>query len=146
MSARFHAPGFNQRGGVWLAIAFAMALAAACQPSGPALVTATPPPPPDGQRLFRQNCAECHGARGQGRAMTTLGAPAPSLVSSEAALRLDVATISSTVRAGRGRMPPNLSLSDDELTAVAQWVQALQTADAAPATAPSHAGSDASDP
>ena len=88
----------------------------------------------DGEAVFKQQCAVCHGLEGQGTQYV-----APALHGNEWVTAADPAAIVKTVREGRAGdakrhaadfpavMPPFPQLSDDEVAAVAAYVQgALQ--------------------
>jgi mono/diheme cytochrome c family protein len=79
-----------------------------------------------GQNLYRvRGCAHCHGAAGD-------GSGAPALVPQPAELR-SVTVQSQTdgelfwkIHSGRGQMPPNFILSEDELWALVHFVRTLK--------------------
>lgn len=88
----------------------------------------------DGEAVFKQQCAMCHGPEGKGMQYV-----APALKGNEWVTAADAAAIVKTVREGRAGdakrhaadfpavMPPFPQLSDDEVAAVAAYVQgALQ--------------------
>jgi quinol---cytochrome-c reductase cytochrome c subunit len=78
--------------------------------------------PSEGQVIYTDNCAACHGATGNGGAAGA-GALAPSL---HLALPLDVAEATII---GPGEMP-KFSFDDDERNAVVAYIRYLQTEDA----------------
>lgn len=98
---------------------------AALQPGGPAipsldLSTATLTA---GGSLYREQCAACHQAAGEGGAL--LGQNSPSLVASTPT------QVAEAVRNGPGTMPvfgPN-ALSDRDVASIARYVAALQHVD-----------------
>lgn len=66
----------------------------------------------DGAEVFAETCAACHGADGSGTASgEDLNTVAPGLTVEE---------IESVVSQGIGTMPPQSSLDEDEVRAVAQ--------------------------
>ena len=68
-----------------------------------------------GARLFRTQCAGCHGSQGQGN----LG---PSLIGVES--RLSVADQTAVVQNGRGRMPAFTStLTESDIAAVVDYTR-----------------------
>lgn len=69
----------------------------------------------DGESVFSSNCASCHGQEGTG------GNVGPDLQQSSTAE--DQSAVEEVVRNGQGTMPPfEGSLSDEEITAVAEYV------------------------
>ena len=59
----------------------------------------------DGQKLYDQNCAQCHGADGSGNTTVGKAVGAKDLRSSEAK-KLTDAQISAQISQGKGNMPP----------------------------------------
>lgn len=82
-----------------------------------------------GQVLFADHCATCHGAQGQGANNWTqanaLGVrPAPPLNGSGHAWHHSLADLTQTVAQGRGAMPAwKGTLSEAEIMATLAWVQ-----------------------
>jgi ubiquinol-cytochrome c reductase cytochrome c subunit len=76
----------------------------------------------DGGRLFRVNCAPCHGTAARGGALAFAGINAPSLVGKSAA------TIAGAIRWGPGPMPsfPQQVISDRQLDSITAYVRFLQ--------------------
>ncbi len=88
----------------------------------------------DGEAVFKQQCAMCHGTNGQGTPYV-----APPLKGSEFAATASLEDIVATIREGRAgdakkfaaeypaAMPPFPQLSDEDVAAVAEYVKvALQ--------------------
>lgn len=79
----------------------------------------------DGAKLFRQNCASCHGTGGRGD-----GPSAPKLPRKPADLTATGASeeeIAGVVRNGKGSCPSwKASLSEGEISAVARFTRSLQ--------------------
>lgn len=87
----------------------------------------------DGESVFKQQCASCHGVKGQGMQYV-----APPLKGSDFVQSASVEDIIATIRAGRtgeakqhpdfpAAMPPFPQLSDEDVAAVAAYVKdALQ--------------------
>ena len=76
----------------------------------------------EGGRLFRVNCAPCHGTAARGGALAFAGINAPSLVGKSAA------TIAGAVRWGPGPMPsfPEGVISNQQLDSVTTYVEFMQ--------------------
>ena len=74
----------------------------------------------DGHRLFGDNCAACHGERGEGG----LGVGAPSLADGQWIYGGDPASIRATLMNGRAGVMPSWQgrLSEADIRAVAAWV------------------------
>lgn len=90
---------------------------------------ATPVFSAEGETIFAQQCAACHGPRGKGMQYV-----APPLKGSEFVTTASVDDIKAVIRAGRSAetkkhpafpavMPPFPNLSEEELTAVAEYVR-----------------------
>lgn len=87
----------------------------------------------DGESVFKQQCASCHGVKGQGMQYV-----APPLKGSEFVKTAAVEDIIATIRQGRtgdakqhpdypAAMPPFPQLSEEDVAAVAEYVKgALQ--------------------
>jgi cytochrome c oxidase cbb3-type subunit 3 len=75
--------------------------------------------PPDGEKLFAQNCAACHGDHGTGGIGVPLALPSFQATISDDYIR-------KTIRNGRpGRVMPSFSfLSTDEVDAIVNYVRA----------------------
>lgn len=67
-----------------------------------------------GEALFRVNCVRCHGGTGQG------ATDGPPLARIGSRMTRDSATV--IVRFGRGSMPAQPQLSDDDLSALLAWL------------------------
>ena len=81
------------------------------------LVGLTVPPPPGsmGEKVYQNQCSGCHGINREG------SPPAiPSLRGIEGILTED--EITTTIRGGKGRMPPFSSLSNDEVAALVRYL------------------------
>ncbi|TKB50450.1 cytochrome-c oxidase, cbb3-type subunit III [Ferrimonas sediminicola] len=75
-----------------------------------------------GQRLFLQNCAQCHGSDAKG------GPGFPNLTDGSWLYGGDAATIKATIMNGRrGMMPPKggLPVTDEEIPAIAEYIYGL---------------------
>ncbi|GGJ34224.1 c-type cytochrome [Deinococcus roseus] len=70
-----------------------------------------------GEELFAQNCASCHGSRGEGKT-------APSLLSSSAAR--NEAALKAIIQKGVGSMPAFPNLTEAQLDALVQHVKTLK--------------------
>jgi len=85
----------------------------------------------EGQALFADHCAACHGDNGQGADNWTLPnalgvRPAPPLNGSGHAWHHSLADLSHTVMQGRGVMPAwKGTLSEAEVMATIAWTQSL---------------------
>ena len=80
---------------------------------------------PDGQALFSENCAYCHGSGGKGDGPNAkhLKPPPADLTKSSASED----AIAGVVRDGKGSCPAwRASFSEAEITAVARWAKSLQ--------------------
>lgn len=95
---------------------------------------AVSPAPADGPRLFAQHCAQCHGARGDGRGVAQLSIPAryfgadPFKFTSTTGTKVPTdATLVGTLKRGihGSSMPSFDALRDDELTALVGYVRVL---------------------
>lgn len=87
----------------------------------------------DGESVFKQQCASCHGVRGQGTPYV-----APPLKGSDFVTGAPAEDVIATIRNGRAgdaklhpdypaAMPPFPQLTDEEVAAVAEYVKgALQ--------------------
>lgn len=84
----------------------------------------------DGESIFKQQCASCHGVKGQGMQYV-----APPLKGSEFLAAASIDEIKATIKNGRSgeqkrhpdfpaAMPSFAQLSDEEITAVAEFVKA----------------------
>ncbi|MBW3568294.1 MAG: cytochrome c [Proteobacteria bacterium] len=91
-------------------------------------ILAAPVSAAEGETIFAQQCAACHGRKGEGMQYV-----APSLKGSEFVSSASVDDIKAVVRAGRSGdakkhpafpavMPPFPNLSEEELTAIAEYV------------------------
>lgn len=83
----------------------------------------------DGESVFKQQCASCHGVKGQGMQYV-----APALKGSKFIASASVDEIKTMIRAGRSAeqklhpdfpaaMPPFPQLSDEDIAAVAEYVK-----------------------
>jgi mono/diheme cytochrome c family protein len=82
-----------------------------------------------GQQLFADHCAACHGAQAQGAQNwmqpDAIGnRPAPPLNGTGHAWHHSLADLANTISVGRGNMPAwQFKLSDAEIMAVLAWTQ-----------------------
>lgn len=83
----------------------------------------------DGESVYKQQCASCHGVKGQGMQYV-----APALKGSKFVASASLDEIKATIKAGRSAeqkqhpdfpavMPPFPQLSEDDIAAVAEYVQ-----------------------
>ena len=87
---------------------------------------------PRGQQLYaQQGCAVCHGAeaRGDGPSVKRLDIPPRDLTDPRAYRNGATADrIATSIRMGAGAMPGYRDLSDEEATAIAEWLVSRQRA------------------
>lgn len=78
-----------------------------------------------GEQIFQEQCAGCHGP--DGRAQTDMGKSLQAAdLTSDAVQHLSASAITKQVQKGKGKMPGfEGKLSDDEIKAVATYVQGL---------------------
>jgi mono/diheme cytochrome c family protein len=85
-----------------------------------------------GQQLYtQQGCAVCHGAeaRGNGPSVKRLDIPPRDLTDPRAYRNGATADrIATSIRMGAGAMPGYRDLSDEEATAIAEWLVSRQRA------------------
>ena len=83
----------------------------------------------DGESVFKQQCASCHGVKGQGMQYV-----APALSGSEFVAAASIDDIKRVIKAGRAAeqklhpdfpaaMPPFPQLADEDIAAVAEYVK-----------------------
>jgi cytochrome c551 len=94
-----------------------LAFAVGCGGNSASNTAAAPAPvqTANGEALFQQNCARCHGAQGRGGA-----GPAPKL----AGTAMDAASIKTVILNGKGRMP-KIQVSDTDAQSIADYVTKL---------------------
>src|ERR1700680_2061313 len=79
----------------------------------------------DGQKLFEQNCAKCHGPDGSGNTAIGKAVGAKDLRSPEA-LKLTDAQIHAQIDQGKGNMPPfGGTLSKAEIDSLVPYIREL---------------------
>jgi mono/diheme cytochrome c family protein len=120
---------FKVRGaGRWLGGALLGALA---------LASAAHAEPPDGAAIFKQNCAACHQAKGQG-----VPGAFPALAG-DAFVQGDPKAVAHVLLNGRGGMPNfREDLTNDQIAAVLSYVRAAWGNHAPPLTAATVAAAD----
>jgi putative heme-binding domain-containing protein len=91
-----------------------------------ALLAQAPPGPTEGERLFRSQCAHCHGLRGEGGRGAVLAVPTLRHAASDGAL-------ARVIRRGiPGTEMPGTAFSDRQIAQVAAFVRSLGRADPRP--------------
>jgi cbb3-type cytochrome c oxidase subunit III len=82
----------------------------------------------EGEKLYRKNCAECHGVDGSGNTPRFMGNAWADLLDSNWKLGGDPTSMANTVRSGVfGQMPGYAQkLSDQEIRAVVEYVRVLR--------------------
>lgn len=78
----------------------------------------------DGQKLYEQNCAKCHGPDGSGNTQIGKAVGAKDLRAPEA-LKLTDAQIATQIQQGKGNMPPLSSLGKVQIDAIIPYVRGL---------------------
>lgn len=79
---------------------------------------------PSGASLYRENCASCHGAKGAGDGPVAAKLkPKPSDLTKS---RLEASAIAGVVKNGKNACPKWPSLSDEEISALADYAKSLQ--------------------
>jgi len=80
-----------------------------------------------GEEIWRERCARCHGIDGSGNTVQYMGNPWADLTDKSWRTAGDPNTVLEVTRDGIiGQMPPNDDLSDEELTAVVDWLYSLR--------------------
>ena len=78
----------------------------------------------DGQKLYEQNCAKCHGPDGSGNTQIGKAVGAKDLRAPEA-LKLTDAQIATQIQQGKGNMPPLSSLGKAQIDAIIPYLRGL---------------------
>ncbi len=78
----------------------------------------------DGQKLFEQNCAKCHGPDGSGNTTIGKAVGAKDLRASEA-LKLTDVQIATQITQGKGNMPPFSNLTKAQIDALVPYLRGL---------------------
>jgi quinoprotein glucose dehydrogenase len=81
-----------------------------------------------GKRLYRENCAMCHGEDRMGGKTSNTPAAYPSLVG----LKMDESSVKSLIFTGQGTMPPFTHLTEGERTAIASFILDLRAQQQSP--------------
>ena len=78
----------------------------------------------DGQKLYEQNCAKCHGPDGSGNTQIGKAVGAKDLRAPEA-LKLTDAQVATQIEQGKGNMPPFSNLGKAQIDAVIPYLRSL---------------------
>jgi cytochrome c6 len=79
----------------------------------------------DGEAIFQQQCAGCHGPDGKAQTDTGKSLHAADLTAADAQGRSE-AQLAAFIKKGKGKMPSfDGKLSDDDLQAVAAYIKTL---------------------
>ncbi len=73
----------------------------------------------DGAKIYAEQCASCHGDKGQGGGPMNV-APLGTLIKGKSD-----ADLAKSIKGGKGTMPPFASLSDDDVKAVIAAIKGM---------------------
>jgi cytochrome c oxidase cbb3-type subunit 3 len=80
-----------------------------------------------GERLWRDRCADCHGIDARGNTVRFMGNPWADLTDGSWKTAGDPSTVAEVTRAGIvGLMPAADDLTDEEMTALLDWLYYLR--------------------
>ena len=81
----------------------------------------------EGEKLYRQRCAECHGVRGSGNTPRFMGDPAADLLDDSWEHGHDDGSMIEVIRRGvRARMPANEDLTREQAQAIVDHIRELR--------------------
>lgn len=81
----------------------------------------------EGEKLYRQRCAECHGLRGSGNTPRFMGDPAADLLDESWEHGRDDGSMIRVIRRGvPARMPANDDLTKEQAQAIVDHVRSLR--------------------